>query len=724
MHSHAAGKGRTGEHLEWRVVTRPDAPPRTRALVRPEIQALRALAVLGVVLYHLWPNRLTGGFVGVDVFFVVSGFLITDHLLREVDLRRSVDLPAFWARRARRLLPASFLTIAATAVAVYVWVPENRWPQFGRELVASTFYVENWELGRQSVDYLAQSNVTSPSQHFWSLGVEEQFYLVWPIMIGAVALLALRTRVRPATLVGAALLLVAVASLVHSVQLTASDPGPAYFSTFTRAWEFAAGGLLAWVGRTRFASVPTGPRGAHLATAVSWSGAGAIAAAMYLYTGSTPFPGYTAALPVVGTLAVVWAAAPATVWSPAPIMRWRPTQWVGDVSYGVYLWHWPLIVLVPFVTAMPLRTIDKIAILGLTMLLAQASKTYVEDPIRTGRRLRVLTLRPRRTFAVVGVTSLVILAGCVSLVRWEPTPLPTAAEIAADSCLGGAALVDPDCTERLDDSLVADAAAFAGDLPPAQVRACETSANSRTYTRCELGSDDPAALGVAFIGDSHGTRMAEPLRTTAQQEGWRLSTFLVSGCPMAARVWVGSTWGADATYSEICRTTAVDVFDEVLADPTVDVVVMTNRTRVYLSDDPENWPLAADDVAAVITEFQAAGKAVVVLRDPPEMRGVPVEGAEGAVDCVLRVDDPRECSLPRDEAGFDDPMRAAAVATGAPVVDLDDLLCDDTRCLSQVGGVVVYTDDNHLSLTYARTIQRFLGERLVAAVDEARKDRP
>ena len=232
------------------------------------------------------------------------------------------------------------------------------------------------------------------------------------------------------------------------------------------------------------------------------------------------------------------------------------------------------------------------------------------------------------------------------------------------------------------------------------------------------------AFGVAFIGDSHGTRMAEPVRMTAEQEGWRLSTFLVSGCPMAARVWVGSAWGADATYSEICRTTAVDVFDEVLADPTVDVVVMTNRTRVYLSDDPENWPLAAADVAEVIAEFQAAGKAVVVLRDPPEMRGVPVEGAEGAVDCVLRVDDPSECALPRAEAGFDDPMRDAAVATGAPVVDVDDLLCDDERCLIQAGGAVVYTDDNHLTTTYARTMQPFLGARLVAAVDQARKDQP
>ncbi len=692
--------------------------------MRPEIQALRALAVLGVVLYHLWPNRLTGGFVGVDVFFVVSGFLITDHLLREVDLRQAVDLPAFWARRARRLLPASFLTIAATALAVYVWVPENRWPQFGRELVASTFYVENWELGRQSVDYLAQSNVVSPSQHFWSLGVEEQFYLVWPILIGAVTLLALRTRIRPATLVGAALLLVVAASLVHSIQLTASDPGPAYFSTFTRAWEFGAGGLLAWLGRSSLGAVPTGRRGSHVATLASWSGVLAIAAAMYLYSSATPFPGFTAALPVVGTLAVIWAGAPATRWSATPLMQWRPTQWVGDISYGVYLWHWPLIVLLPFVTAVPLRTTDKVAILALTLVLAQGSKTYVEDPIRTGRRLRALTLRPRRTFAVVAVASLAILAGSLSLVRWEPTPLPPAAEVAADPCLGGAALGDPSCADHLDDSLVADAAAFAGDLPPAQIRECETSANSRTYRRCEFGSTDPAALGVAFIGDSHGTRMAEPLRMTAEQEGWRLSTFLVSGCPMAARVWVGSAWGADATYSEICRTTAENVFDEVLADPTIDVVVMNNRTRVYLSDDPENWPLAAQDVADVIADFQAAGKTVVVLRDLPEMRGVPVEGAEGGVDCVLRVDDPRECALPRAEARFDDPMRDAAVATGAAVVDLDDLLCDDSLCLTQVGGVVVYTDDNHSGLTYARSIHRFLGERLVAAVDEARKDRP
>ncbi|EFQ81782.1 acyltransferase [Aeromicrobium marinum DSM 15272] len=687
--------------------------------MRTEIQALRAVAVLAVVGYHLWPNRLPGGFVGVDVFFVVSGFLITDHLLREVATRNRVHLPTFWARRARRLLPASFVTIAATAAAVYLWVPENRWPQFGRELLASAFYVENWELSRQAVDYLAQSNVVSPSQHFWSLGVEEQFYLVWPVLIGAATLLAVRLRRRPDVVVAAALLLVFAASLAHSVDLTPSDPGRAYFSTLTRAWEFAAGGLLAWLGR-RVALERVG--GAGLRSAVSWGGFAAIGVSLLVIDGSTPFPGYAAGLPVLGTVAVILAGAPSSRLSPAPLMDRRPVQLLGDVSYGVYLWHWPLIVLLPYVTGADLGTTDKLGILLGSVLLGWLSKTLVEDRFRSPGPPTGGWTGPSRTFATVGAASAVLVVSCLALVTWTPAALPDAREVAATPCLGAKALLDPGCDGRIDDALVTEAAAFATDLAPADISACETSANSRTYRRCSFGSTDPAALGVALVGDSHATRIADAVRTTAESESWRLSTFLVSGCPMLAREWVGSTWGADATYSEICRTTAVRALDEVAADPTIDVVVVTNRTRLYLSEDPDLWPLTAAQVADVLTRLQQAGKAVVVLRDTPEMRGVPVEGGVGAVDCLLQTDDATDCSVPRAEIAFDDPLRTAGEMTGSPVVDLDDLVCDDARCFTQIGGIVVYTDDNHLTTTFARTAQPTIAARLTAAVEALGKD--
>ena len=216
-----------------------------RSGVRPEIQGLRALAVVLVVVFHLWPYRLHGGYVGVDVFFVISGDPITSHLAREVEQTGRLRVGRFWARRIRRLLPASLLVLAVSAVTILIWVPQSYWQQFMREIVASAIYVQNWALAADSVDYLAATNVASPAQHFWSLSVEEQFYVAWPLLLVAAVWLAARfghwSR-RSAIIV--MLAVIGAASLAYSVIFTTSNPSVAYFSTATRAWEFAAGGPL------------------------------------------------------------------------------------------------------------------------------------------------------------------------------------------------------------------------------------------------------------------------------------------------------------------------------------------------------------------------------------------------------------------------------------------------------------------------------------------------
>ncbi|MGH2943554.1 MAG: acyltransferase family protein, partial [Solirubrobacteraceae bacterium] len=219
-----------------------------RSELRPEIQALRALAVLTVVVYHLWPAAMPGGFVGVDVFFAISGFLITAHLVREVEKTGRLSIWRFWARRARRLLPAALLTLLACAVATLLLVPQLYWQQFLTEIGASTAYVQNWQLAADAVDYLAAENRPSPVQHFWSLSAEEQFYVVWPLLIVVAAVWAARRRLAIAIV----LALVTGLSLAYSITETAANPAAAYFVTPTRAWEFGAGGLLALLGtRTR-----------------------------------------------------------------------------------------------------------------------------------------------------------------------------------------------------------------------------------------------------------------------------------------------------------------------------------------------------------------------------------------------------------------------------------------------------------------------------------------
>jgi len=280
-----------------------------------------------------------GGFAGVDVFFAISGFLITSLLLREAERDGRVSLSGFWARRARRILPAALLTILAGAIATIVLVPLTQWQQFLGEMRASTAYVQNWQLAGDAVDYLASANAPSPVQHYWSLSIEEQFYLVWPVLI-AVALVATRGRqAAPRRRLVALVLATATAlSLLYSMLDTAADPAAAYFVTPTRAWELGAGALLALAGP--FGRSPTFAR-----AVLSWLGLAAIVVAALTYSGATPFPGYAALLPVLGALAVIRAGAPAWRLAPTRLMAFAPVQRLGDISYSVYLCHWPLIIL-------------------------------------------------------------------------------------------------------------------------------------------------------------------------------------------------------------------------------------------------------------------------------------------------------------------------------------------------------------------------------------------
>lgn len=678
-----------------------DEPP-TPTGVRPEIQALRAVAVLGVLLFHLWPLRLPGGYVGVDVFFVVSGFLITDHLVRDHVRHGRISLPNFWARRARRLLPASLLVLAVTAIAVYVLVPITRWPQFGLEIIASAFYVENWALAAQSVDYMALSNVKSPVQHFWTLGVEEQFYIVWPLLLIGGAYLAGRMRRSGLRGMAGAVLVATVASFMFSVVYTALVPTVAYFSTATRAWEFGAGALLALVLRR----TPT-PITGGVAAAASWAGFALLAGAMLIFTGGTPFPSYTALLPVFGTVLVIVAGAPRARWAPTALFSVRPVQFVGDVSYGVYLWHWPLIVLLPYALLAPLNTWQSVLVGAVSIALGWASKVFVEDPVRSHRWLA--SARPRRSLVAAAGGMMVVVAMSLPLAL-STVPPPPQVPAAVPACWGAAAMTDEQCAGPSAAALRAPAPSFAADLPTAEVAACELTVELATYRRCDLRASDGDRT-IALVGDSHATRWVETFERATEQEGWGLSTFLVSGCPLVSLEPIGSAWGYDPVGAQLCPQPTRAVLEEIVADPAITDVVLTNRTRLYVSDDPANRPLSSDAVAATIRTLQDAGKRVIVLADHPETARIPVQGGAGAVDC-LTVRDAQECTMPRSDADFADPMRVAAVETGADLIDLTAQFCDDDRCHWQIGGLVVYTDDNHMARSFAATLTPALVEAL------------
>ena len=319
---------------------------------RPDIEGLRAVAILAVVAYHAGLSAVPGGYIGVDVFFVISGFLITDHLGRELAEKGGISFGAFYARRARRLLPSALLVIGVTVAVSCVVLPPLQAMVVAKDGLANAFYVGNYRYALQATNYLSVGGPVSPLLNYWSLGVEEQFYLVWPALLFAASLVWLHnsTRTNSASprrakplfsAVFVAMAVLAAGSLAFSIWLTRANEPWAFFSLPTRAWELAVGGLLALVA-PRLGRLPTG------ATALlSWAGVGAIVFAAVTFTSATPFPGTAALVPVAGAAAVVAGGCARPRLGAVWLLGRRPMQLIGRVSYTWYLWHWPALVLAP-----------------------------------------------------------------------------------------------------------------------------------------------------------------------------------------------------------------------------------------------------------------------------------------------------------------------------------------------------------------------------------------
>jgi peptidoglycan/LPS O-acetylase OafA/YrhL len=679
--------------------------PLVRA-IRPEIQALRALAVVAVIAYHYWPGVLRGGFVGVDVFFVISGFLITGVLMRGEAPHGFAAAVAFWASRARRLLPASLLVLATTAVAVFLVVPRSLWSQFFSEIVASTLYVQNWLLSANAVNYLAADNIPSPVQHFWSLSVEEQFYLVWPLLVlGTLWAVAKRNSRRATLWLSVVLGAVTVASLSYSVVITATQPSLAYYATTSRAWEFGAGGVLAVI-------VPRVPlRFDRLRAVASWFGLALIVGAALVYTGATPFPGLAALVPVVGALLVLWAGLPSARLAPSGLYSRPPVQFVGDISYSLYLWHFPLVVLAGYVLASSNGLAVKLSVLGLAILLAALSKRFVEDPVR--RVSFWAAARPRRTFALVaaGMAIVVVLAGSGDLViqRELVVSQQDAARLSAiePACFGAAAgpTAKPGCPARTPVSKIVPQPAVAdSDLPAIYTDACRSDMDDPAVRSCVFGKAS-APIHVALIGDSHAASWFPALEEIAVQQGWQLTAYFKGSCPFSvARRTGGSTQAIESCT--VWNTSLARTFS-----------TGTHYNLVVTSDygNESKFLGSKGELAAGVAGYRAAwaplianGANVIVISDTPHA------GAHGR-KCLLSHDgDPAVCSLDR-RTSFDkrDDLPAAVHGhKGTALVDLNASFCTATKCPTVIGGVYVYRDKTHFTATFSRSLAPALLEAM------------
>lgn len=681
--------------------TPPEAPATPAHPFLLEVQGLRAIAVLSVLLFHVWPWALPGGYVGVDVFFVISGYLITGLLLRELTTSGSISLRSFYERRARRLLPAATLVLLATLAALPL-LPEVTWDSTIEDVVASAFYVENWRLSWLAVDYLAADELPSPVQHYWSLSIEEQFYIVWPPIMIAGAALARRASRAPRSVLRAVLWLLTAASLTTSIALTEQDRESAYFITPTRVWELGIGGLLA------LHSLP--PLSERTREAMRVGGLCAIAASCLSYSSATAFPGYAALLPTLGTALVIAAGSAQARWSSFRLLTWRPFQHLGDISYSLYLWHWPVIVLYGVHHPGPMSLAAGMGVMVVGWALAFISKRHLEDRFRH-RASDAVTLRAALSFGFGSILLTSCAAAVAALATDEDEP-DTALALPTSTYPGPSALLTN--TPVPPDVAVQPTLAFVKtDTADAYTNGCHLSYRDVDPHPCEYGDRD-SDFRVVLAGDSHAANWIPALALLAERRGWHLTTHTKSACAV-----LRAPVARGGKLYEACNVWSARVLESI-RQSRPDLVVWAKSSGGSLwaeeGDEPPSMEGAIVDVWRYIED---SGAKVVAIADTPLF----------PFDPPSCLSNETRCSVPRRSAFRKDPIPpAATIHPTTALVDMTDTICTEAECPVVIGNVLAWRDRHHLTATYARMLGPILGDRIDAAIrdkdwrfDEARR---
>ncbi|MEU5875430.1 acyltransferase family protein [Glycomyces sp. NPDC047369] len=687
-----AAASRTDTLLLPRIDSEPERWPGLG--FRPDVQGLRAVAVGLVLLSHAGLPGAAGGYVGVDVFFVLSGFLITSLLVKEVFTTGRISIAGFYARRARRILPAATAVTAATALGAWMFFPVTRLDAVLQDALAVVAYVVNYRFVAEQTEYLNADQMPSPFQQFWSLAVEEQFYVVWPLLL---LVLLLCTGRRPRRLVTAAIAasaLIFAATLALSIAVTATSQPTAYYAAHTRAWELAAGALLALA----LPALQRTPR--PLAWILGIGGLAAILLSGFMFTEATPFPGYAALAPVLGTAAVI-AAGSAPGRNPASaLLSIAPFQFLGRISYSLYLWHWPILILTPLALGTDPSLRLNLVLLTATVAAAQLSYTCIEEPVRNWR-----PLKRNGPGLFMGLTaSLACAAAVLALVHVFPkTPDGTgpvdlaAVEAAADTTAQEQRLRDGLAVAEVPADLVPPLADMAADRPAPYEDGCHLAfEETEPPADCTYGDPDSDTV-VVLYGDSHAAQWFPAFEAIAEREGWALVSRTKSSCTPVA-VHVGSTQH-DGEYTE-CWDWKQRVDQEIAAlGPDLVVFGSTDNSTPIGAGDPERaW---SEGWAASLGAAAEHAGAVVAMADTPWATG------EAAPEC-LALKTARECVA-------DDPYAlshldyrglslAAQAEAGVATVDTEPWFCVDGQCPLVVDGMAVYRDGHHVSTPFAASL--------------------
>ncbi|WP_286343632.1 acyltransferase family protein [Frondihabitans sucicola] len=712
---------------------------------RPDIQGLRMLAVVAVILDHLlaWPS---GGFVGVDVFFVLSGFLITGLLYREHQKTGRISFAGFYRRRARRILPISALVLAVTVATSFAIFLPARAKTITVDALWSLLFAGNWHFAAVGTNYFASDGTTSPLQHYWSLAVEEQFYLVWPWILVIVFAIAARrswSRQKGVRAVVVVMVVLSVASLVWAILQSVTDPGFAYFSTLARAWELGVGALLA-IGVPILGRIPD-----RLRPILAWVGLAGIVLSVFVTSGGSGFPAPGALLPVLSTALVVAAGTGGEQRYLAPLTN-RVSNYVGDISYSLYLWHFPVIILLGAILK-PGVLYYVICLVGMAVL-SMLSYHLVEDPIRNStwldRRARQERrqhpeLRRRRELpeilwnvragdAVIFGTA--IIAGLVFVTYSAisaPPPPPAVAAIAPNAIPSSASVTKADTVTGASGgpqttaekqlsakiSTALTATSFPAFDPPIDslgttkwVHAAATSGcadiSADNATRCETGPANATKQAVV-LGDSFAIAWMPGLRTALADAGYRVHTLTSGQCP-AADVVVDKEGGAPFPECTAHRAWALQQIAAIKPDLVVLADSAGTIDRLATKTDLTGGSQAiANGLQKTIQAIKPHAKRIAVLSDPPA--GVALQ------ECVTRVSTPSDCvrEISPTWSAIQADDQDVIKATGATYVDTHLWFCDDQgRCPSFIGNTPVRADAGHMTVQYSESLEPLLAAAL------------
>lgn len=641
----------------------PTTPSHSSAGINPAIQGLRGVAILLVLLNHAGVPGFAGGYVGVDIFFVISGYLIGGLMTKEVERTGAIDLLSFYARRMRRLLPASLLLLLVVmGVEAWLYAPIEHGELFSSARAAA-LYLANFWFTTRAVDYFGGHAGANPLLHLWSLAVEEQYYAVLPLLIWMSAKRGLRSsRSHVAWALG-----LVVVSLPLCVWTTWWSQPLAFFGMPWRVWEFALGWLL-FLGRGRVARC-----GGGMLSMIGWAAWVLLVLVTLLFHEKLLFPGAWALLPVVAAVGLLAVAGDPRLMPASRMLRTRSLQWLGNCSYSLYLWHWPLLLFVPqlWPNAGAWGTAAAVA---LSLLVGQASYRWIENP---GRHK---LLPGVKAVVVVGIG----IAACI-LVAGLATWMPRAFKQGQDARLLQAR----------------------SELPAPEYQGCHAPYDKLDLPDCHFGKVGSGRRLVLF-GDSHALQWFPAFERVALSQGWQLTSLTKSGCSaLDVPVWLGAM---RRDYWE-CASWRATMLKR-MADMKPDLIVLATAIP---HDMPVNvWAHALE---ARLQAWRQSGQAVVMLRDTPKL-SFDVPG------CLARahwrgIDADAACGYARTDAKIwrTDTVSAESKvlkALGVPRLDLSAAICTGERCSTEAGGMPIYSDDSHLSVMFATALAPALERELKA----------